>query len=312
MQGTAAAHQAAVKPSSHLPRVKQVSLDIPPPRCVIHRALVTSVMRSSRPGLSVLLVLVVLLGRTAPTATADDNPVSLLEGNLAAQRFPDFQADATLTTTLPAGDTVTLQIRLLAMIEPDSRSRKAVTRVVSGGSLKGSGFLNVEHPKAPDDLWVYLPAVRTARRLVSTNLGDSYLGSEFRYGDLVQLDPDDYRVTLRSDETVAGEPCHVLEIVPRDQRLVRDTGLSKQLLWLRKSNLIERKFEQYDRRGELLKVIEVPRLFNDPASGKFFAVERRVQNVQTGAQSVAVFENVRVNSGMSADLFTPVRLAEGR
>ncbi len=259
-----------------------------------------------------LLVFVVLGARIPSPVTADDSPASILERTLAAQRFPDIETDATLTTTLPAGDTITLRIRLLAMIDPDGRSRRAITRVVSGGGLLGSGFLNVEHPTAPDDLWVYLPAVKTPRRLVSTNLADSYLGSEFRYGDLVQLDPEDYQVTARHDEPVAGEPCHVLEIVPRDQRLVRDTGLGKQVLWLRQSNLVERKVEQYDRRGAVLKVIEIPRLFHDAASGKFFAVERHAQNVQTGARSVAVFENVRVNRGMTADVFTPVRLAEGR
>lgn len=240
------------------------------------------------------------------------DPTQLLEESLAAQRFPDLRADATLTTTVGSGDTVDLRIELLAMIEPDGRSRKAITRVRSGGALKGSAFLNVEHPDAPDDLWVYLPAVQAPRRLVSTNLGDSYLGSEFRYGDLVQLDPGDYQVTLRSDETIAGDPCHVLEVVPREPRLVRDTGLSKQVLWLRRDNLVERKIEQYDRRGALLKVIEVPRLHHDAASGKFFAVERRVENVQTGARSVAMFENLRVNRGVSADAFTPVRLADGR
>jgi outer membrane lipoprotein-sorting protein len=186
----------------------------------------------------------------------------------------------------------------------------ALTRVVSGGGLLGSTFLNIEHPKAPDDLWVLLPAIATPRRLVSSNLADSYLGSEFRYGDLVQNDPDEYIVTSRGDATIDDEPCWIIEAVPREPKLVRDTGLSKQVLWLRKSTLVERRVEQYDRRGALLKIMEITRVFTDPQGSHYFGSERNIRNAQSGVTSAVVFENILVNRGMPADLFTTAHLGE--
>jgi outer membrane lipoprotein-sorting protein len=252
----------------------------------------------------------ILLWSSAPVVAADTDPTTLWHRSLAAQRFSDLRADATLTTTFRSGDQVALQMKLLAVLQPDGVSRMALTRVTGGGAFVQTAFLSVEHPKAADDLWIYLPAVGSPRRLVSSNLGDSYLGSEFRYGDLVQPDPDEYVVTLRGEETIEGEPCWVLEAVPRDEKLVRDSGLGRQVLWLRQKGLAERKVEQYDRRGTLLKVIDLPRLFTDPATGKVFAVERQVRNVRSGAQSVALFENVTVNANIPADLFSPARLAD--
>lgn len=236
--------------------------------------------------------------------------VALWQRSLAVQRFTDLQADATLSTTFRSGDEVTLRLRVLAVLQPDSVTRMAVSRVTNGGLFVGSEFLTIEHAKAPDDLWIYLPELRTPRRLISSNLGDSYLGSEFRYGDLVQADPEEHIVTLRGEELVGETPCWVLEAVPREAKLVRDGGVGRQVLWLRRDNLVERKIEQYDRRNELSKVIDVPRLFTDAATGKVFALERRIRNVRSGAHSLATFENVVVNAGVPRDVFTPARLGD--
>ncbi len=255
-----------------------------------------------------MLLAVAKVAFAVPAAQTD--PGALWERGLVIQRFPDLRAEATLATTFPSGEQVKLQLRLVAMFQPDGTSRMALVRVTSGGPLRDSAFLTVERPRAADDLWFYLPAVGSPRRLASSNLADSYLGSEFRYGDLVQPEPGDYVATLRGEEAVEGEPCWAIEVTPRDARVSRDTGLARETLWLRQSNLVERKVEQYDRRGTLLKVLDVPRLYTDPGSGKIFSLERRVRNVQTGVVSTVVFDNVQANRGVSPDLFSPARLAD--
>jgi hypothetical protein len=243
-------------------------------------------------------------------AAADVDAADLWAQSLAAQRFRDFQATVILTTTFPSGDAVTLRLRMLAVLQQSGISRTALARVTSEGALGRSSFLIIEHQRAPDDLWIYLPAVGSPRRLLSGNLGDSYLGSEFRYADLLQPEPDDYTATVGATETIDGEPCRRLEIVPREPRLIRAAGVSREVLWLRASNLVERRIEQYDRRDALLKIIDLPTVFVDAASGKVFPVDRRVRNVQTGASSTAVFEDIVVDRGVPTDLFSPARLGD--
>ena len=251
----------------------------------------------------------------ASIALADDKR-SPLDANaiwrrsLVAQRFDDIRTVGTLTTRFANGDEVVLEVELLAMMQADGVSRMGLTRVLSGNALLNSTFLNVEHPSAPDDLWVYLPGVGTPRRLVSGNLADSYLGSEFRYGDLVQREPEAYAATLREDERIDGEPCAVIEIVPKDPRLARDSGLAREILWILRTSFVERKVEQYDRRNHLLKVMELPRIFVDSATGKVFPIERRILNVQSGTISTAIFKVIRPNVGLSPDLFTPRHLTD--
>ncbi len=253
------------------------------------------------------------LALAAIVARADwpSDPVALWQKSLAAQRLPDSKADVQLVTTTSAGDEVRLQIRIVARLADDNVSRMVLARVVSGGTLRGTALLVKEHQDAPLDLWMYLPAIAAPRRLLASNLGDSFVGSEVRFGDLLQLNPDNYRATLQGERVIDGEPCWGLEIVPRERQLERDTGLSRQVLWLRKSNLMERQVEQYDRQGELLKVIDVPRWL-DVGGGKFwYPLERVIQNRQTGVSSKVLFSNVETGTGVSADLFGPQHLAGG-
>src|SRR5262249_4293780 len=95
-----------------------------------------------------------------------------------------------------------------------------------------------------------------------------------------------------------------------DARTARDTGLSREVLWIRKSTFVERKVEQYDRQGHLFKVMELEDLLVEAATGKAFPRERRIRNLQSGASSTARFEDVRVDEGLPQDIFNPARLSD--
>jgi uncharacterized protein len=230
--------------------------------------------------------------------------------SLAVQRLPDLRSDITLTTTA-SGTDVTLQIHGVGVLLEDGVKRALMSRVIAGGGLVGTAFLSIEHADRPDDLWIYLPAVGWPRRLLGGDLGDSYLGSEFRYGDLVQPDPAAYEVTLLGSETVdGGTPCWVIEAVPRDRQLARDSGLGREIHWLERDRLVERRVEQYDRAGRLLKVMELDRWMATAGGKRWLPLERRIRNVQDGASSRAVFENIEVGIGLPSDLFTSKHMAE--
>jgi hypothetical protein len=271
-------------------------------------------LRRARSALPVAALLLICAGLAAPTtgegAETPPDGSALWERSLQRQRLPDLRSDVTLTTTTRAGETVTLNLHGVGVLQENGIKRSLLVRVTSGGTLQGTGFLSIEHVGAPSDLWVYLPALGWARRLIAGNLGDSYLGSEFRYGDLIQPEPGAYVVTTRGSEVVDGRPCWVIEAVPRDRRLESDTGLSREVRWLSKEDLLERRTEQYDRRGELLKVMDWNRWTETRAPGRWLALERRIENLQTRATSRAVFGSAEVGVGLSESLFVPRSLGE--
>lgn len=259
-----------------------------------------------------LLPIVPGLARAEQGAPPSANGAALWHQSLAAQRLPDMRTQVTLETTMSSGDVITLQLHTVGKLAEDGVNRMLMGRVTSGGgTLLGTSFLSQEHLASPDDLWIYLPALGHPKRITSSNLGDSFMGSEFTFGDLIQPEPDAYDVIVREyPETAAGEACWVIEAKPRERSLERGTGVSREVRWLAQKDLLERKIEQYDRRGQLAKVTDVQKWTSYGEPIRWLALERHIRNVRTGASSAAVFADVRVNTGMSLALFEAHSLAE--
>jgi hypothetical protein len=234
----------------------------------------------------------------------------LWDRSLEAQRLPDCRLDGTLRTRTASGATTVLEIHLVGRLAEDHMSRMLLLRVVGAGPLGGSAFLTIEHQDAPHDGWVYLPALGGPRRLLSGYLAESLLGSEFRVGDLLQPNTDDYVVTLLGADRIGDDPCWIIEAVPRERSLERRNGLGRQVLWIGKRDFLERRIEQHDPAGELLKIMELGRWAALMEGRKWLPLERRIRNVQTGAWSSVVFEHVEAGVGIDAATFRPQHLAD--
>jgi hypothetical protein len=269
----------------------------------------------SRSGLAAVILAAVLWPGVPEVSageppTRDPEPLSLWQDSLEAQRLTDSSSDMVLDTYSASGENMSLRAILTAKLESDGVGRMLLLRIATTGPLDGSAFLTIEHMHAAHDLWVFLPAVGVPRRLVASNLGDSFLGTEFRLGDLVQPDPDDYTVTAQATDAIDGDACWIVEAVPRTVQLERATGIGREVFWLRKENLMPRRIEQYDRRKALLKRHDVGQWQALDGGKKWFALERTIRNVQTGAYTHAVFSNLRVGIGISTALFAPQHLTE--
>ena len=256
-------------------------------------------------------LLAAVLTLPAGTVVAADG-ATLWQRSLTVQRLPDLHCEVALDTTTASGDRIALRLHVVGKLADDGVNRSLMGRVIGGGTLVGTSFLSVEHVKIPDDLWIFLPALGRPKRIASSNLGDSFLGSDFSFGDLIQPEPDAYDVLVRNQpESVGGDDCWVIEARPRSPALERGTGVSREVRWIGREDLLERRIEQYNRRGELAKVIDVSRWtpYGDPK--RWLALQRDVHDAVRGGGSTARFEDVRVGTGVPADIFASERLGEG-
>lgn len=88
----------------------------------------------------------------------------------------------------------------------------------------------IEQSDADDDMWIYLPALKKTRRLVSDNKRDSFVGSDLTFGDLIGHKPADWTSTLLREETLDGKAVYVIESLPKDEAVKSQTGYSKRLV----------------------------------------------------------------------------------
>jgi outer membrane lipoprotein-sorting protein len=178
-------------------------------------------------------------------------------------------------------------------------------RFSTPADIKGTSFLQVEHIEGDDDLWIYLPALKKSRRLVANNKKDSFVGSDFSYGDISLPKVDLYRHTLQRTEKVDGRDCYVVESVPATDGVRANSGYGKKLTWVRADNFVEAKVEYYDLAGRLWKTQTVSRHEQvEPQKARWFALQREMVNHQTGHRTVISMSKVTPGVAVPDETFT--------
>lgn len=148
------------------------------------------------------------------------------------------------------GESSTRAMRLKSLEVVDDGD-KGLTIFDEPRDVKGTAFLNHSHTVGSDDQWLYLPALKRVKRIASRNKSGPFMGSEFAYEDLSSFEIEKYRFNYLKDDAINGQDTFVLEQIPTD----KNSGYTKQVVWLDKAHYRPMKVEFYDRKGALLKTL---------------------------------------------------------
>src|SRR5690606_26327343 len=140
-------------------------------------------------------------------------------------------------------------LNLATKLFDGGKTEKRVYRFTSPPDVNGTGVLVYDYDAKDDDIWVYLPALRKTRRIVSSQRSKSFMGSEFSYADVNAPTLSDYDYKLLKEEAAGGEACWVVEVAPKNDKIAKDEGYSKKIYWVSKATYAIRKGEFYDLDG---------------------------------------------------------------
>lgn len=229
----------------------------------------------------------------------------IMEKNFYVTKIKHMHNESTMTLINDKGQQRVRKSRSVSVLQPNGIDSKIMIRFLFPGDIEGTGYLQVQHYDGEDDMWIYLPALKKVRRLVANNKKDSFVGSDFSYGDILLPVVDSYTHTLLKSEPLDGEECWVIESVPATEAIKKDYGYSKRIAWIRKSNFMEKKVDYFDTAGRPLKTQVVPEVIEvDPTAHKWWATRREVLNHQTGHRTLLSFENLDVTKPVPEDFFT--------
>lgn len=230
----------------------------------------------------------------------------IMEKNFYAGKVPHLLNESTMTLTNDKGQQRVRKMRSASVLLPNGIDTKLLIRFLFPGDVQGTGYLQIQHYESDDDMWIYLPALKKVRRLVANNKKDSFVGSDFSYGDILLPVVDTYRHQWLRNETVESEECYVVEMTPATEQIKKDYGYSKWIAWIRQTNFMEKKAEYYDGSGRLLKTQLIPTVKEvDAKAKKWWAVRREVVNHQTGHRTELVFDLLDATQSVPDDFFTP-------
>jgi hypothetical protein len=246
-----------------------------------------------------------LLWAAGDLAAAEPGAQQLMERNFFASKISAIKSQMTMSLINKDGQKRERKIETLSKLQKNGIDSHLIVRFLFPADIKGTGFLELEQADADDDLWIYLPALHKVRRLVSNNKKDSFMGSDFSYGEMLPPRVDLYKHTLLRSELVEDQDCWVIESIPASDKVKNDSGYSKKISWLRKDSALEAKVTYYDLQGELLKVqwVRQPKLV-EPDKNRWLAQSREMTNVQTQHKSVISIDAIDTKQVIADEVFT--------
>ena len=187
----------------------------------------------------------------------------------------------------------------------DSGVEKRIMKFLAPADIKGTGILIFDYENKDDDMWMFMPALRKTRRIVSNEKSKSFMGSEFTNADMSSPNLNEFNYKLSGAETVAGTDCRKVIITPKNEDIADENGYSKRILYIGKKDYVTRKTVYYDLDGELHKVLVAKKVkLIDAKNKKYMATEMLMTNKQNNRKSIWIIEKIEVKPNIKDGYFT--------
>ena len=266
---------------------------------------VFSAARPHGPAAAGALLLALLVGGAPAPAAAQPSAVEIMERNFNVTKVLDSVSEATFTLVSKTGQERVRKTTSVTKLQGNGVDNMQLIRFLSPPDVRGTAILLIEHSGQDDDIWVYLPALKKVRRLVASNKRDSFAGTDFSYGDVIGHKVGEWEHRRVGEEAVDGQPCYVVESVPRAEAVKTSAGYARRRSWIRTDNFVMARGEYWDQAGQPLKTIRAASVqLVDPGRQKWQAMRLEALNSQTGHRTVIQYDNFKTNQQVRDDLFT--------
>ena len=250
-----------------------------------------------------LLITLIIASQVVSLAAQDGREI--MEKSREVSRMDGLEAVSTLKIMDASGRERIRQTSMASKLIPGTSTEKRIIRFLSPADVKGTGMLIYDYDDRNDDMWVYMPALRKTRRIVNSEKGKSFMGSEFSNADMSAPRLDDFKYDLLATENVDGMTCWKIEVVPVDEDVVDEMGFSRKAVWIAQNDYVMRKAEYFDEDGELVKVMTATDVkLLDQAGSKYLATKMEMENRQNGRKSLMVMDKVQFNPAVKDEYFT--------
>lgn len=216
--------------------------------------------------------------------------------------FGDFTAELTMLIRDKRGGESTRQMRFKVLEVPDDGD-KSLFIFDQPRDVRGTALLTHAHVDAPDDQWMYLPALKKVKRISASERSGSFMGSEFSYEDMRAGEVSEYTYKYLRDEPCGELTCTVIEQVPVGEK----SGYSRKILWQDTIEYRAWKVELYDRRDSHLKTLTFSQ-YKQFESKFWRAEEQTMENHLTGATTVLRWTEFKFSNDLDDSEFTQTAL----
>ncbi len=171
--------------------------------------------------------------------------------------------------------------------------------------VKDTTLLTYDYREEDDDIWLYLPALKKVKRILSSNKTDYFMGSDFTYWDMENLDFTNWTYVLTGEETIDGVDCWIVEATPANDEEKKESGYEKTVSWISKKDHLPRRVDFHDLKGRHAKRLTTadirPTSDTDPRPR---AHKLTMENYVTKHKTVLVMEKLTLDVPVDEEIFS--------
>lgn len=178
---------------------------------------------------------------------------------------------------------------------------KSLIRFSDPPEVRGVGFLSLGRPGKNPDQWLYLPSMKRERRIAAQDRDASFVGTDFNYEDMEEIDQSKYELRLEADATHDAQACFVVEGRPAAAagRSIYERKLffvRKDIRYVTRVDLFRKGDAGPSKRFLLGDVAEV--------DGHWVARRLEMTDYKKGSKTVVVLNALAFDRPQPADRFT--------
>jgi hypothetical protein len=175
---------------------------------------------------------------------------------------------------------------------------KRMIKFLEPADVRGTAMLVVDNRNSADEMWIYLPALKRTRRIVSSEKGKSFMSSEFTNADMSSPTLSDF-----VNRHIAGSGKNnmwIIESIPVNEDKEDEYGYSRKVSYIDMDSYQVQKMEFYNFDNEMYKTIEIKSV----SEGKYMIRDMIASNHVTDRQSEIVFRNITEQVKVDDTFFT--------
>ena len=199
-----------------------------------------------------------------------------------------MSATMSLSITEKNGASRSRAISMTTKSFPDGLEKRFI-KFMEPADVRGTAMLIVDNKILADEIWIYLPALKKTRRIVSSEKGKSFMSSEFSNADIGSPTISDF---VNKHVTGSGSNnLWIIESTPVNDDKADEYGYSKKVSYISMDNCRVQKIEFYNFDNELFKTIEIKGIYPLP-EGKYLVKDMIANNLVTNRRSEISLSNI--------------------
>lgn len=183
----------------------------------------------------------------------------------------------------------------------------------SPASVKDTRFLQVQNKNADDDKWIYLPTLKSTRRIAASEGTKAFMGTDASYDDMSTREVDeDTHEFVNEKEEKNGYTCWVVKSTPKDPK---SSQYMYRINWVDQNTNYPIYSEMYDKKGKLLKTLTLEKLEKQTGTtGVSYDIpmQEYMKNVQTGHSTRLIIRKLVLDAPIEDRYFTSSFLNTGK